>query len=106
MASRFRQLRGGQCRFDQPDPVQLNRLHAKITEITKWDMVQCPTEFNTHTLTRTPIAWNDKVYLHDVLNQVNNAGLSQFVSNKRVFSYAIPYRDQINYTVLPPLRGN
>lgn len=89
-------LAGGQCRFSRPDPVRLRRIYRTISEITGWSAPICPDRFVSLTGRRT------NLQIAAAVSPATNAGLADFLERRRVFSYALPYRDQINFTVFGP----
>ncbi|MBI2427205.1 MAG: hypothetical protein HYV29_00125 [Ignavibacteriales bacterium] len=95
--SRYKQLTGFQCQSTAISPDGMTQyihdIFSMIGSMTGWQISQSQLDISN---LRSVTGARTSESLSNILKQ---SSLDSFLSSKNVFSYAIPFRDNINYTV-------
>jgi hypothetical protein len=91
-------LGGYQCAFNDPtlEISKLEKLVNFISETMGWKRLEIPTKYKKICGNRYNITYKE------IRERFGN--LDSFLENKKVFSYSIPERGKVNYTVIPAMK--
>lgn len=92
VTSKHLRLHGGQCQWKNPtnENAAVNRMLDLIGDVTGWKRPTLPETFKV---------MGGKRISSETTNLVSGGRMDSFLEKNRVFSYVIPNRNRINYTV-------